>query len=167
MDMNAGYGSFAAALINQPLWVMNVVPIHRPDTLSAIFDRGLIGTYHDWCESFNTYPRTYDLLHSSFLLRNLSMRCDIIAVAAEMDRILRPGGYLLVQDTIETITKITPILKSLEWSIKFQLPCLEYHLPVVAIIIWKKQGYNEQTTNSSAMRIGGNGKENNRNSTLP
>ncbi|KAL0317036.1 UNVERIFIED_CONTAM: putative methyltransferase PMT23 [Sesamum angustifolium] len=74
MDMNAGYGSFAAALINQPLWVMNVVPIHRPDTLSAIFDRGLIGTYHDWCESFNTYPRTYDLLHSSFLLRNLSMR---------------------------------------------------------------------------------------------
>ncbi|KAL0299320.1 UNVERIFIED_CONTAM: putative methyltransferase PMT23 [Sesamum radiatum] len=118
MDMNAGYGSFAAALINQPLWVMNVVPIHRPDTLSAIFDRGLIGTYHDWCESFNTYPRTYDLLHSSFLLRNLSMRCDIIAVAAEMDRILRPGGYLLVQDTIETITKITPILKSLQWSIK-------------------------------------------------
>ncbi|GFQ07397.1 probable methyltransferase pmt23 [Phtheirospermum japonicum] len=117
MDMNAGYGGFAAALINQPVWVMNVVPIHEPDTLSVIFDRGLIGVYHDWCESFNTYPRTFDLLHSSFLLSNLTKRCDIIEVAAEMDRILRPGGYLVVQDTMETLNKISPILKSLHWSI--------------------------------------------------
>lgn len=65
---------FAAALIDQPLWVMNVVPIDAPDTLSIIFDRGLIGMYHDWCESFNTYPRTYDLLHSSFLLSDVTQR---------------------------------------------------------------------------------------------
>ncbi|KAJ4906711.1 putative methyltransferase PMT23 [Raphanus sativus] len=68
MDMNAGFGGFAAALVNRPLWVMNVVPVDKPDTLSVVFDRGLIGVYHDWCESLNTYPRTYDLLHSSFLL---------------------------------------------------------------------------------------------------
>lgn len=116
MDMNAGYGGFAAALIDQPVWVMNVVPIHVPDTLSVIFDRGLIGTYHDWCESSNTYPRTYDLLHSSFLLGNLTQRCDIIDVAVEMDRILRPGGWLLVQDTIEIIDKLSPVLHSLHWS---------------------------------------------------
>lgn len=65
---------FAAALINRPLWVMNVVPVQGEDTLSMIFDRGLIGIYHDWCESFNTYPRSYDLLHSSFLLTILSQR---------------------------------------------------------------------------------------------
>jgi len=65
---------FAAALINLPVWVMNVVPIHEPDTLTFIFDRGLIGVYHDWCESFNTYPRTYDLLHSVFLFSNLPER---------------------------------------------------------------------------------------------
>ncbi|CAA0821920.1 Probable methyltransferase PMT22 [Striga hermonthica] len=117
MDMNAIYGGFAAALTSQPVWVMNVVPIHEPDTLSVIFDRGLIGVYHDWCESFNTYPRTYDLLHSSFLFANLTKRCDIIEVAAEMDRILRPGGYLVVQDTIEILNRITPILKSLHWSV--------------------------------------------------
>ncbi|KAL6531112.1 hypothetical protein OROHE_014181 [Orobanche hederae] len=119
MDMNAGYGGFAAALINQPVWVMNVVPVHEPDTLSVIFDRGLIGVYHDWCESFNTYPRTYDLLHSSFLFGNLtkSVRCDIIEVAAEMDRIVRPGGYLIVQDVMEILNKITPLLKSLHWSV--------------------------------------------------
>ncbi|OMO50040.1 putative S-adenosyl-L-methionine-dependent methyltransferase protein [Corchorus capsularis] len=116
MDMNAGYGGFAAALIELPLWVMNVVPINAQDTLPIIFDRGLIGVYHDWCESVNTYPRTYDLLHSSFLFKNKQERCDIIDVAVEMDRILRPGGYLLLQDTMETIKKLNPVLRSLHWT---------------------------------------------------
>lgn len=65
---------FAAALIDRPLWVMNVVPIDMPDTLSVIFDRGLIGIYHDWCESLSTYPRTYDLVHSSFLFKSFNQR---------------------------------------------------------------------------------------------
>ncbi|KAI8540137.1 hypothetical protein RHMOL_Rhmol09G0238800 [Rhododendron molle] len=117
MDMNAGYGGFAASLRDMPLWVMNVIPVNGPDTLSVIFDRGLIGIYHDWCESFNTYPRTYDLLHSSFLFKNLTERCDIIEVAAEMDRILRPEGFVLVQDTVEMINNLTPIFRSLHWSV--------------------------------------------------
>ncbi|XP_061976111.1 probable methyltransferase PMT23 [Populus nigra] len=116
MDMNAGYGGFAAALIDLPYWVMNVVPTHMEDTLPIIFDRGLIGIYHDWCESLNTYPRTYDLLHASFLFRNLTQRCDIIDVAVEMDRILRPGGYILVQDTMEMINKLNSVLRSMQWS---------------------------------------------------
>lgn len=65
---------FAAALIDLPIWVMNVVPVDTPDTLTVIFDRGLIGIYHDWCESLNTYPRTYDLLHSSFFFKNFGQR---------------------------------------------------------------------------------------------
>ncbi|KAJ6891928.1 methyltransferase PMT23 [Populus alba x Populus x berolinensis] len=116
MDMNAGYGGFAAALIDLPYWVMNVVPVHMEDTLPIIFDRGLIGIYHDWCESLNTYPRTYDLLHASFLFRNLTQRCDIIDVAVEMDRILRPGGYILVQDTTEIVNKLNSVLRSMQWS---------------------------------------------------
>lgn len=116
MDMNAGYGGFAAALIDQPLWVMNVIPINSPDTLSIIFDRGLIGIYHDWCESLNTYPRSYDLLHSSFLFGNLTKRCDIVEVAVEMDRVLRPDGWVMVQDTMEMINKLRPVFNSLHWS---------------------------------------------------
>ncbi|KAK8672351.1 hypothetical protein V6N13_110723 [Hibiscus sabdariffa] len=116
MDMNAGYGGFAAALNEFPLWVMNVVPIDAQDTLSIIFERGLIGIYHDWCEAFNTYPRTYDLLHSSFLFKNRILRCNIIDIAVEMDRMLRPGGYLLLQDSMETIKKLNPVLRSLHWS---------------------------------------------------
>ncbi|XP_074564656.1 putative methyltransferase PMT23 [Curcuma longa] len=115
IDMNAGYGGFAAALVNQPLWVMNIVPTNGPDTLRIIFDRGLIGVYHDWCESLNTYPRTYDLLHSAFLFENLTKRCDILDVVVEMDRILRPGGWILIQDTAAMIKKMRPILHSLHW----------------------------------------------------
>ena len=49
MDMNAGLGSFAAALESPKLWVMNVVPtIANTSTLGVIYERGLIGMYHDW-----------------------------------------------------------------------------------------------------------------------
>lgn len=50
MDMNAFYGGFAAGLMfrDDPVWVMNVVPTSGPNTLSAIYDRGLIGVAHDW-----------------------------------------------------------------------------------------------------------------------
>ncbi|CAD6271839.1 unnamed protein product [Miscanthus lutarioriparius] len=116
MDMNAGFGGFAAALIDRPLWVMNVAPIGQPDTLSLIFDRGLIGAYHDWCESFNTYPRTYDLLHMSNLIGSLTNRCDIIEVVVEIDRILRPGRWFVLKDTVEMIKKMRPILKSLHYE---------------------------------------------------
>lgn len=48
MDMNAFFGGFAAALKSDPVWVMNVVPARKPSTLTVIYDRGLIGVYHDW-----------------------------------------------------------------------------------------------------------------------
>ncbi|XP_047319556.1 probable methyltransferase PMT23 [Impatiens glandulifera] len=139
IDMKAGYGGFAAALIKQPLWVMNVVPVDGEDTLSVIFDRGLIGIYHDWCESLSTYPRTYDLLHSSFLFKNLTQRCDVIGVAAEMDRILRPGGIVLIRDEIEIINKLTPIFHSLHWSTKL------YHQKFLVCKkgLWRPEGKTE------------------------
>lgn len=48
MDMNAGLGGFAAALESQKSWVMNVVPTIAENTLGGIYERGLIGIYHDW-----------------------------------------------------------------------------------------------------------------------
>lgn len=48
MDMNTLYGGFAAAVIDDPLWVMNVVSSYAANTLAVVYDRGLIGTYHDW-----------------------------------------------------------------------------------------------------------------------
>lgn len=51
MDMNAGLGGFAAALESQKSWVMNVVPTIADNTLGVIYERGLIGIYHDWLVS--------------------------------------------------------------------------------------------------------------------
>lgn len=69
MDMNAYLGGFAAALVEYPVWVMNVVPVDvKEDTLGVIYERGFIGTYQDWCEAFSTYPRTYDLIHAAELI---------------------------------------------------------------------------------------------------
>ncbi|KAL2934830.1 putative methyltransferase PMT8 [Bienertia sinuspersici] len=41
MDMKANLGSFAAALKDKPLWVMNVVGEDGPNTLKIVFDRGV------------------------------------------------------------------------------------------------------------------------------
>lgn len=49
LDMNAHFGGFAAAMIDHPVWVMNVVPVEAElNTLGVIFERGLIGTYQNW-----------------------------------------------------------------------------------------------------------------------
>lgn len=117
MDMNAGYGGLAAALVSYPLWVMNIVPITEPDTLPIIFDRGLIGMYHDWCEPHSTYPRSYDVMHSNHLLSTLKKRCKTETVLMEMDRILRPDGWAIFRDSADTMIKVEAIVKSLHWDI--------------------------------------------------
>ncbi|KAK1310578.1 putative methyltransferase PMT26 [Acorus calamus] len=118
MDMRAVYGGFAAALKDLKVWVMNVVSVDAPDTLPIIYERGLFGIYHDWCESFNTYPRTYDLLHADHLFSKLSKRCKLTSVMAEVDRILRPEGKLIVRDKVATITELENMARSLQWEVR-------------------------------------------------
>ncbi|KAJ0049347.1 hypothetical protein Pint_15212 [Pistacia integerrima] len=99
MDMNAGLGSFAAAIQSPKLWVMNVMPtIAEKDTLGVIYERGLIGIYHDWCEAFSTYPRTYDLIHASDVF---SLYKDKYAMHSEPPRPLNEVKMLLPLDQTE------------------------------------------------------------------
>lgn len=49
MDMNSNLGGFAAALKDMDVWVMNVAPTNMSSRMKIIYDRGLIGTVHDWC----------------------------------------------------------------------------------------------------------------------
>ncbi|KAL3639188.1 hypothetical protein CASFOL_017095 [Castilleja foliolosa] len=119
MDMKATNGGFAAALSDKNVWVINVVPVHAPDTLPIIFERGLFGIYHDWCESFGTYPRSYDLLHADHLFSRLKNRCkQAIVIVVEMDRILRPGGWAIIRDKVEILNPLEEILRSLHWEIR-------------------------------------------------
>lgn len=66
MDMNADLGGFAAALDSPKVWVMNVVPTIAENTLGVVYERGLIGIYHDW------YVTNYFLFCSFMILYNIS-----------------------------------------------------------------------------------------------
>ncbi|EPS67860.1 hypothetical protein M569_06913, partial [Genlisea aurea] len=117
MDMRADLGSFAAALKNKDVWVMNVAPEDGPRTLKIIFDRGLIGTTHDWCEAFSTYPRTYDLLHAWSVFSDVTKRgCSGEDLLLEMDRILRPAGFAIIRDTTSAVEFVKKYLTALRWE---------------------------------------------------
>ncbi|MED6220777.1 hypothetical protein PIB30_048181 [Stylosanthes scabra] len=119
MDMNAGLGSFAAALDSPKLWVMNVVPtISQESSLDVILERGLIGIYHDWCEAFSTYPRTYDLIHANGVFSLYKNVCSAEEMLLEMDRILRPEGAVILRDEESVLRKVKRIVRGMRWKTK-------------------------------------------------
>ncbi|KAL0325199.1 UNVERIFIED_CONTAM: putative pectin methyltransferase QUA2 [Sesamum radiatum] len=121
LDMNAHFGGFNAALLEtkKSVWVMNVVPRNGRDTLPLILDRGFIGLLHDWCEPFPTYPRTYDLVHAEGLL-SLEFaeqpRCQLIDLFAEIDRLLRPEGWVILRDSAPVIEFARSLTTQLKWD---------------------------------------------------
>ncbi|WCJ43530.1 S-adenosyl-L-methionine-dependent methyltransferases superfamily protein [Euphorbia peplus] len=142
MDMRAVYGGFAAALRDLKMWVMNVVNVDSPDTLPIIYERGLFGIYHDWCESFSTYPRTYDLLHADHLFSRLKKRCRLTPVMAEVDRITRPGGKLIVRDESNVIGEVEKLLKSLRWEVHLTFSKDQEGLLSAQKGEWRPQNYS-------------------------
>jgi len=139
MDMRSIYGGFAAALRDMKVWVMNVVSIDSPDTLPIIYERGLFGIYHDWCESFSTYPRTYDLLHADHLFSKVKNRCKLVSVMAEVDRLLRPEGKLIVRDKVDTIAEVENMARSLHWEIRLTYSKDSEGLLCVQKTMWRPQ----------------------------
>ncbi|KAF5186948.1 S-adenosyl-l-methionine-dependent methyltransferases superfamily protein [Thalictrum thalictroides] len=117
MDMKSNLGGFAAALKDKDVWVMNVAPVNESSKLKIIYDRGLLGTVHDWCESFSTYPRTYDLLHAWMLFSDIEeIGCGTEDLLLEMDRILRPYGFVIIRDKPAVISYIRKFLIALHWD---------------------------------------------------
>ncbi|KAJ6338110.1 hypothetical protein OIU76_007731 [Salix suchowensis] len=117
LDMNAHLGGFAAALVDDPVWVMNVVPVQaKMNTLGVIFQRGLIGTYQNWCEAMSTYPRTYDFVHADSLFSLYKNRCDMEDILLEMDRILRPEGSVIIRDDVDILLNVKAIIDVMQWD---------------------------------------------------
>ncbi|XP_059669740.1 probable methyltransferase PMT15 [Cornus florida] len=117
LDMNAYLGGFAAALVNDPVWVMNIVPVEaKVNTLGAIYERGLIGTYQNWCEAMSTYPRTYDLVHANSVFTLYKDRCEMEDIMLEIDRILRPEGSVIFRDDVDELVKIKRIADGMNWE---------------------------------------------------
>ncbi|KAI4348634.1 hypothetical protein L6164_009336 [Bauhinia variegata] len=124
MDMNAFVGGFAVALNKFPVWVMNVVPANMKNTLSAIYDRGLIGTFHDWCEPFSSYPRSYDLLHANHLFSNYKGQgggCLLEDIMLEMDRLIRPQGFIIIRDEQDIVSRIQELAPKFLWNVESHL----------------------------------------------
>lgn len=117
MDMKANLGSFAAALKEKDVWVMNVVPEDGPNTLKLIYDRGLIGSIHNWCEAYSTYPRTYDLLHAWTVFSDIEKKgCSGEDLLLEMDRMLRPTGFAIIRDKQSVVDFVKKYLTALNWE---------------------------------------------------
>lgn len=45
-------------------------------------------------------------------------RCNLAAVVAEVDRLLRPEGKLIVRDTVEIINELESMVKSMQWEVR-------------------------------------------------
>ncbi|KAJ6380840.1 hypothetical protein OIU77_029690 [Salix suchowensis] len=121
MDMNAFIGGFAVALNSLPVWVMNIVPMSMDNSLSAIYDRGLIGAFHDWCEPFSTYPRTYDLLHANHLFTHYKDHgegCLLEDIMLEMDRIIRPQGFIIIRDEESITSRVQNLAPKFLWEVE-------------------------------------------------
>ena len=41
-----------------------------------------------------------------------------MTIVVEMDRILRPGGWIIIRDKVEILNPLEEILKSMQWEIR-------------------------------------------------
>lgn len=76
----------------------------------------------NWPAELHSHQESY-LIHSSlprYLCPTMvfSCRCKLLPVMAEVDRILRPEGKLIVRDKVEIINEIENMAKSLHWEVR-------------------------------------------------
>lgn len=69
------------------------------------------------CEAFSTYPRTYDLLHAWAVFSVIEEHgCSAEDLLIEMDRILRPNGFVIIRDKPSVINYIRKFVTALKWD---------------------------------------------------
>lgn len=84
-----------------------------------MFDRdskfGVFDIYR--CEAFSTYPRTYDLLHAWTVFSDIEKKgCSGEDLLLEMDRILRPTGFVIIRDKQPVIDFVKKYSSALHWE---------------------------------------------------
>lgn len=65
------------------------------------------------------------------------IRCGLRGVIAEVDRILRPEGKLIVRDDVETINEVESMAKSLKWNIRLVFSNDKEGLLCVQKTLWR------------------------------
>lgn len=66
----------------------------------------------------NSFPMLQSLPFANALLDDIH-RCNIAALVAETDRILRPEGKLIVRDNSKTVNELENMFKSMKWEVRF------------------------------------------------
>lgn len=75
------------------------------------------GSSFNRCEAYSTYPRTYDLLHAWTVFSDLEKRgCSLEDLLIEMDRMLRPTGFIIIRDKQHVIDYVKKYLTALHWE---------------------------------------------------
>lgn len=73
--------------------------------------------YFDRCEAYSTYPRTYDLLHAWTVFSDIEKKeCSAEDLLLEMDRILRPTGFIIIRDKQSAVDFVKKYLTALHWE---------------------------------------------------
>lgn len=73
--------------------------------------------YIDRCEAFSTYPRTYDLLHAWTVFSEVEKKgCSAEDLLIEMDRMLRPTGFVIIRDRKPVVEFVKKYLQALHWE---------------------------------------------------
>ncbi|KAF0894993.1 hypothetical protein E2562_004981 [Oryza meyeriana var. granulata] len=161
MDMNAGVGGFAAAVFSPKSWVMNVVPTAAElSTLGVVYERGLIGMYHDWCEAFSTYPRTYDLIHGNGVFTLYKDKCKMEDILLEMDRILRPEGTVILRDDVEVLLKVQRIASGMRWKMSMANHEDSPHIPEKVLYAVKRYWTAGDKSSEPAVKTASSSEEN-------
>jgi len=81
LDMNSYLGGFAAALVDDPVWVMNIVPVEAEiNTLGVIYERGLIGTYQNWYAFFSLIIKVIQWFNQKALVKEVSQKVALFCL---------------------------------------------------------------------------------------
>ncbi|KAF2308425.1 hypothetical protein GH714_009569 [Hevea brasiliensis] len=105
MDMNSNLGVLVL-LSRYRLWL--VEPEYSDYGMTSV---------PEWCEAFSTYPRTYDLLHAWQIFTKIQEHgCGLEDLLIEMDRILRPEGFVIIRDKPSIVNYIRKFVTALRWD---------------------------------------------------
>ncbi|KAH0943600.1 hypothetical protein HID58_003237 [Brassica napus] len=78
------------------------------------------GGLNSACEAFPSYPRTYDLVHADNLLSLQTSQhrssCSLLNIFTEIDRLLRPEGWVIIRDTAQLVETARALTTQLKWE---------------------------------------------------
>ncbi|KAK8965188.1 putative methyltransferase PMT27 [Platanthera guangdongensis] len=72
-------------------------------------------------------------------------RCSIVPVVAEIDRIARPGGKLIVRDEPAVTKEIESLLKSLHWAVNSTFSDENIGILVAEKSYWRPQKFSSSS----------------------